>query len=103
MKTLAQRLTSIFYILKGESKPSRHKPKEKHIGTVVHPAYKGTYGFQWSGKTRRPAWTYRAARRNAKLENRAASLKSDRKWLGITRREFDSRRSVIAECSAKNL
>lgn len=52
-------------------------------------------------KERRPAWTYRGARRNAdRKHSRAARAKLLRLTLGVTRREFDRLREFQRQADA---
>lgn len=95
MRNMAQQIFSIFYHMRGEDPRSRHRPKERHTGTVISVYDYQKRCYNWTGKPsdgRRPARTYRAARRNALLENRAHSLKLERIARGITRREHDRMR-----------
>jgi hypothetical protein len=75
--TIAENLTNaIFYFTKYLNSQNRHmytgnqqwKPKK----ILLFPAKKGTYGFKWTGKGPRPAWTCRGVRRNKEFNRVAA-------------------------------
>lgn len=66
----AEQLTILFYHLRGTEQPKRKRPDHscykpyKPTLIMIHPRRAGTYGYQYNGKSRRPANTYRAVRRN---------------------------------------
>lgn len=71
---LADLMMHLFHQLRGEKQGYYERRKRPDYPcykpyvpmiTIVHPRKSGTYGYQYNGKTRRPASTYRGARMNA--------------------------------------